>query len=210
MTKTVLMGVRVFALDGDSERKLGEDRPKNVRSIQLLIHKDDAEAWTYANELGKIRMAVGNDDDYKSNTAEDGSNLAAKDFVTWLEDHRRAKEEAIKAEAEREEPAPVMIAPANPVPARKNGFEMLKYGQDGRLYKYWIEPGKLPQIIEFTDPEASSGSSSAAATPATEPSGEPLAPVDDRDEDYSYLNGEDSPFYQPPSGQDPERSAPGF
>ena len=91
MTKTVLMGVRVYALDGDTERKVGEDRPKSLRTIQLLIHEKDAEAWTYANELGKVRLSLGSDADYSN---DDGSNEAGQEFLTWLDDHRKKQEEA--------------------------------------------------------------------------------------------------------------------
>ena len=81
MTRTVLMGIRVDALDGDMERRAGEDRPKTLRNIQLLIHEKDMDAWTYAREIGKVRLSLGSDADYRN---EDGSNEAGQEFLTLL------------------------------------------------------------------------------------------------------------------------------
>ena len=89
IVKQVLMGVRVYSLDGDTQRRIGEDRPKTVRSIELMIHKNDVEAWTWANELGKIRLSLGSDADYST---ADGSNEAGKEFVTWLNEQRERQE----------------------------------------------------------------------------------------------------------------------
>lgn len=192
MTKTVLMGVRVYALDGDTDRKMGEDRPKSVRSIQLLIHKNDAEAWTYANELGKIRLSVGNDDDF-GNVAEDGSNQAGKDFLEWMEDYQEQQMEKMRLENEPE-PKPVApIVQAQPAPKRE-GFEQIKYSQ-GRAIKYWIEPGKLPVIIEDTGDAAGTAIDRNDDPQSPGQSAPPAANTDDGD--YGYLNGEESPFYQP-------------
>ncbi len=208
ITKTVLMGVRVYALDGDTERKVGEDRAKNVNDIQLLIHMNDAEAWTYANELGKIRLAVGNDDDYGADTAEDGSSIAGKEFVDWMEDYQREQEERAR-EAERKKleaaqgrgfsnPGTIQVRKRS-----KNAFEITKL-VEGRMIKYLIEPGKLPVIIEDTGPIGqpdSSGDLAPNENGIAEPDQQEPEADDDRDEDYSYLNGEDSPFYQPPTTQ---------
>ncbi len=207
ITKTVLMGVRVYAINGDTERHVGEDKPKTVNDIQLLIHKNDAEAWTYANEIGKIRLAIGNDDDYGSDIAEDGSSIAGKEFVDWMDAYQREQEaRAREAEASKREankPRTVQTKAAAPSgPTRsKDGFAITKM-VEGRMTKYWIEPGKLPVIIEDTGPlssvihdEPPMDTNSAGSGSDQQPQGE-----DDRDVDYSYLNGEDSPFYQPPAG----------
>lgn len=194
MTKQVLMGVRVYALDGDTERKVGEDRPKNVRSIQLLIHKNDAEAWTYANELGKIRLAVGNDDDFSTETAADGSNEVGKEFLAWIEDYQRQQEEALRKKLQPE-PAAHLVQPE---PQKRDGFEVTKMLR-GRMIKYWIEPGKLPVIIEDTGPDNTNSGAldvsdeatmDAGKSPGATPSG------DDRNSDYRHLNGDGSPLYE--------------
>jgi pilus assembly protein CpaB len=199
MTKTVLKGVRVYALDGDTERKVGEDRPKVIRNIQLLIHEKDAEAWAYANELGKIRLNLGSDESGYSN--EDGSNEAAQEFLTWLEDYRQQQEEAQQekemAKARTSQRAPVRQKPA---PTKEEeGFSMIKM-VEGRLWEYWIVPGKLPVVIGEVGGETT-------ATDAGSSSDSDLTPMDDVDgvvdDDYSYLNGQDSPFYQPPTDSGP-------
>ncbi len=191
MTKTVLTGVRVYALDGDTERKMGDDRARTVRTIQLLIHKNDAEAWTYANELGKIRLSVGHDDDYDTNTAEDGSNLAGQEFLKWLDDYQRLQEEML-----RPAPAPAATAASTPQATKKReGFSIVKI-HAGRLTKYWIEPGKLPVIVEDTGPGVTFDPLEGETT-LDNGNQQPKTAADDSDEDYSYLNGQDSPFYQP-------------
>ncbi len=196
MTKTVLIGVRVYALDGDTERKVGEDRPKSLRTIQLLIHKNDAEAWTYANELGKIRLAVGNDEDYAISTAEDGSNQAGKEFLKWLDDHQKQQEQALQSKLD----SAIQFAQPDAEPNKiKNGFTITKL-VEGRMIKYLIEPGKLPVIIEDTGPGVNTESIDASTL--FEDSGAAPVSGDDRNEDYSYLNGKDSPFYQTPEADE--------
>jgi pilus assembly protein CpaB len=205
MTKTVLKGVRVYALDGDTERKIGEDRPKSLRNIQLLIHEKDAEAWTYANELGKIRLNLGSDDAEYSN--EDGSNEAGQEFLTWLEDYRQQQEEAQreKERAQVRRPAPRGTAKPQPAPTEEEeGFSMIKM-VEGRLMEYWLVPGRLPILRG----EVGGQTPASDSDPSAESNPAPLDGVDvddddNDDDDYSYLNGQDSPFYQPPvdSGTD--------
>ncbi|MGB7328749.1 MAG: Flp pilus assembly protein CpaB [Rubripirellula sp.] len=196
MSKTVLMGIRVYALDGDTERRAGEDRAKNLRNIQLLIHEKDTDAWQYAQELGRVRLSLGSDADYST---EDGSNQAGREFLTWLEDHRAAEEQAAleKERLRREQEAARATQPTVAETVKKrdeNGFSMFKM-TEGRMVEYWIVPGKLPVRIGEVGGEND--------TPV-EPIGEaadPEATVDattDGEEDYGYLTGENSPLYQPP------------
>ncbi|MCG8651411.1 MAG: RcpC/CpaB family pilus assembly protein, partial [Pirellulales bacterium] len=211
MTKTVLMGVRVYALDGDTERKLGDDRPKSLRTIQLLIHKNDAEAWTYANELGKIRLAVGNDDDYGSHVAEDGSNLAGKEFLSWLHDHQRRQEEETKPQTQAN-PRQSNTVRQDGTPRKDEGFVITKI-VEGRIIRYRVEPGKVPRIIEDTGPSGTSIDSNDSSRPSNlddqrnfddQPdvnNDQSIPDGSNQEEDYSFLNGEDSPFFTPPGGQ---------
>ena len=202
MTKTVLMGVRVYALDGDTERKVGEDKPRSIRNIQLLIHEKDAEAWTYANELGSIRLNLGSDADYAN---EDGSNPAGQEFLTWLEDHRKQQEEAQRQKelaeaAAKQKPR----GPARPQVTSENtkeeeGFSMFMLSE-GKMKEFWIVPGKLPQLIGEVGGSAGSDSVSPSAD-----SGSGLSSSSEEGEDeFDYLNGQDSPFYQPPGGDGPQ------
>lgn len=183
-TKTVLMGVRVYALDGDTERKLGEDRPKTLRTIQLLIHEKDAEAWTYANELGNIRLSLGSDADYSN---EDGSNEAGQEFLAWLDEYRRKQEEAMAAL--KVQPAPARRV-EQPAPPKEDGFTMIKM-VEGRMLEYWIVPGKLP-VLKGEVGTATTGDS--VAPPKIETNPTPGAGIDD---EFGYLNGQDSPFFEP-------------
>ncbi len=189
MTKTVLMGVRVYALDGDTERKAGEDRPKSLRNIQLLIHEKDAEAWTYANELGKIRLSLGSDADYST---EDGSNEAGQEFLTWLDEHRQKQEAAAAAKALEKENNRKSVTQSAPK-VEEDGFSMIKM-VEGRLMEYWIVPGKIPRLIGEVGGESES-------EPKSSGEGSNQSSAGDADDEYSYLNGQDSPFYQPPGGE---------
>jgi pilus assembly protein CpaB len=192
VTKTVLMGVRVYALDGDTERRVGEDRPKTLRTIQLLIHEKDAEAWTYANELGNIRLSLGSDSDY---SAEDGSNEAGQQFLEWLDEYRKRQEEALaalEAKGTNEEAAPATV--------EEEGFPMIKM-VEGRMMEYWIVPGKLP-VLRGEVGKTSSGSavpsniqinSNSSLKSAPAPTVDVKLEVEDG---LDYLNGDESPFFQ--------------
>ncbi len=181
MTKTVLMGVRVYALDGDTNRKVGEDRPKTLRTIQLLIHEKDAEAWTYANELGNIRLSLGSDADYSN---EDGSNEAGQQFIAWLEEHRRATEakKVVEAPTTQDNVETMTSAP------KEEGFSMIKMVED-RMMEYWIVPGKLPVLIG----EVGQTDAATANDIEVNPSASNGTEVQD---DFDYLNGDDSPFFE--------------
>ena len=202
MTKTVLMGIRVYALDGDTQRRAGDDRPKKIRDIQLLINKKDQQAWSYAGELGSIQLALGSDADY---TSDDGSNEAATEFLTWIEEFRVVQEEArLQAAQDKmrgQRYASTTGEPAAPTP-KEEGFSMFKL-VEGRMVEYWIVPGKLPVRVGETGGEGDSGTSSSNypaqdSTPAVDRAGT-------QDDEYSYLNGEDSPLFQPPAGRSGSR-----
>lgn len=184
MTKTVLMGVRVYALDGDTERKIGEDRPKTLRTIQLLIHEKDAEAWTYANELGNIRLSLGSDADYSN---QDGSNEAGQEFLAWLEEHRRKQEAALAAQKEG---ATVQSTgqELTTTPKQDEGFSMIKM-VEGRMLEYWIVPGKIPVLRG----EVGKTSSDQEVSPKIETNSSTSLGVEG---DFDYLNGSESPFFQ--------------
>lgn len=191
MSKTVLMGIRVYALDGDTQRRAGEDKPKSIKNIQLLINENDIDAWQYAQELGKVRLSLGSDSDHST---EDGTNKAAVEFLAWLEDHRLAQEQA-----KRDEEARMKLTTTKPpTPTTQvikkrdeDGFSMFKMVED-RMVEYWIVPGKLPVRV---------GEVGGNDDQATEIPTETETVVTGEDDDYSYLNGEDSPLYEPPSSR---------
>ena len=189
-SKTVFMGVRVYSLDGDTTRRVGETRSKAARYIQLLIHKNDNDAWSYAQELADIKLNLASDEDH---TLEDGSNEAAKDFVTWIEDHRRSQEEEeerlrqLEAEQKRrDQKNQVDTEPAAIAPVAE-GFSMFKL-VEGRMLEYWIVPGKLPVLVDQVgEPDDQPGDPTSDGLPVN------ISPNDDS----QRLNGKNSPFFQP-------------
>ncbi len=189
MTKAVLMGIKVYALDGDTERKVGKDRPKSFRNVELLINEKDAEAWVYANELGNIFLNMGSSSDYSN---ADGSNEAGQEFLAWLEDHRKQQNE-IQAQKDLAPPrAPRQIkAPqpeAEPAP-KKPGFMMLKMGENG-IMKYWVTPGEVPVLME------EAGESGGLDSSTSDNSGGGMSPTNSGADDFEFLNNELSPFFE--------------
>lgn len=181
IVKQVLMGVRVYSLDGDTQRRIGEDRPKSVRNIELLIHKNDVEAWTWANELGKIRLSLGSDADYSN---EDGSNEAGTEFLAWLQEQQDRL-------AQAEQPPPA-AEPVLTEADKEEGFVMFKMVQ-GRMMKYLIVPGELPRLLGEVGGTEDKQEDLGGDRKYEVSSGEEEPPQDD----LSYLNGEDSPLYLP-------------
>jgi pilus assembly protein CpaB len=67
MAKTILTGVRVFAVNSDIVRSLGIERsPDEARAVSLLLKPDEAEKLMMANELGTIKLAMRRPDDEKA------------------------------------------------------------------------------------------------------------------------------------------------
>lgn len=194
MTRTVLRGVRVYALDGDTQRKVGEDRPKTLRTIQLLIREEDAEAWTYANELGNIQLNLGSEADYGN---QDGSNNAGEEFLAWLDEHRKKQEAIVRVEPDPVTPEPEVAAPAAPEPVQ--GYSMIKM-VEGKLYEYWIEPGKLPiprgEVGVMAVPMDSATGESKSRLPTISQGGQ--------SDNLGYLNQRNGPFFE--KSDDPESS----
>ncbi len=185
IVKQVLTGVRVYSLDGDTERRIGEDKNQNVRSIELLIHKDDVEAWTWANELGKIRLSLGSDSD----SADPESNTSGQDFLAWLQDHRTRQEASDVKPAPTSNSQPAVVAEKEK--EKQKGFITIKMSGD-KMMKYLIVPGELPLLLGEVG-----GEGDIQEQPGDEKDYEVTAtPSDETPE--SYLNGNESPFYQPP------------
>ncbi len=186
---TVMNGVRVWAVDNRTERLEDLSNVKAARTISLLIAKEDTQAWFNAEELGRVRLTLGNPHD----DANAEGPTAAERFMQWLGDHRQAREDrlaATEAANRPRMPAPVVLPPP-PAPAPATGgepkktFTMLKMS-GGRMTEYRMEEGQLvPQVVGGYD------------QPVEEPTAP--APPTGAASDYSYLNGSGSPFYQ--SGQ---------
>jgi len=191
MTKTVINGVRIFAIDGKTERVAdSEDRVQNARTIQLLIHAGDVDAWTYANELGKIRLTLGNPGDYDEAVQKDGPSKAAAEFVGWIADYQAAQE-SLRNKKSEPRVSRTSLPAAPPEPEKKNGFKMVKMVQ-GRMIEYWIADNELPVIVNDTGSDEGTIDATLDTSVPTTNTNQSTAGAD-----YSYLNGENSPFFQP-------------
>lgn len=176
--KTILRGVKVYAVDGRTSRvtKAAENEPTvNPSSVSLLIYKQDEEAWAYASELGRIRLSLSGPDD----TADtDEIRLAGMQFLKWMRDYQTRPTKVT---------SPV-TAPAEPA---KTGFKMLKlHGEHWTEYEI-AEGASLPQVTATSvGVSAGQGASQQPAQSAT-----------------SGLNGPISPFFEPIDTSAQDRTA---
>lgn len=211
MAKTVLQGVRVFAVDGRTERDDDEENVQTARTISLLISKDDAEAWTYASELGKIRLTLGNPGDYKKSS--EGGTDAGEEFLRWLADHQKAQQEKMREkEIENKKVAGTLTSTtpeAKPKQKKASGFKMLKMSGD-RLIEYeWVEGKQVPVVIGQAGSEEDEVAPEPVRDPMfDEPTDDGSADAPAGEGDYSYLNGSESPFFEPSGGADSGQDAP--
>jgi pilus assembly protein CpaB len=63
MAKTILKGVRVFAVNSNIVRSLDNDAPDEARAVSLLLTPEQAETLMMANEMGTIKLAMRSPDD---------------------------------------------------------------------------------------------------------------------------------------------------
>ena len=184
--KTVLRGIRVFAIDGKTEREDLSKESKPAKNISLLIHKNDAPVWTYATELGKVRLQLCNPGEYTSASDGDEANPAGQDFLQWLADNQAARDARKVVE-----PPKVVSTPIEaPKATRETGFRMLKMSGD-KMIEFEFVPGQqVPKVVSESDPYDA---------PQSEPISEGSQQLVSDPNDFSYLNGSKSPFYQPKS-----------
>ena len=216
-TKTILQGVRVYALDGDTQRRSNEDRSKGIRTIELLINEKDAEAWMYANELGNIRLSLGSQEEFEGNELP---NETGAEFLDWIEMQQQRLEEEIVAKqrkirdelAAREQRSLSRATPATervePTPAENpsttsniedQGFSMVKM-VEGKLLEYWVMPGKLPVLRGPVNPETQPMARPKKSNPLVDTAEERTSV---ESSDFTFLDGRQSPF-------DPGPNAGGF
>ncbi len=184
-SKTILSGVRVFAIDGRTKRDDEGARAKAVRTISLLIRKADEEAWTYAEKLGEISLSLGSPGDYENSQDVTEASQAGAEFLQWLSDLREEQERARAEALAKGEPEATDSPQLAPAP-KKAIFQMLKM-HEGKLTLFeWEEGNPIPRIKTVT------GEDSSETVQQDEPA-TPAAAEDDLD----HLLGEDSPFFQP-------------
>lgn len=164
--RSVLRGVKVFAVDGRTARSAKASETESTSSpntVSLLIYKADEEAWTYASELGRIRLSLSGPDD-TADTME--TRQAGEQFLEWLRAHQ-------------EVPAP-QVAVAAPVAEPKvAGFKMLKlHGEHWTEYE--VSAGNAPPVITATSDPGSQSAIKPTGTTLTggeSPFFEPIVPV---------------------------------
>jgi len=132
--RTVLRGVKVFAVDGRTTRSskpTNQEQANGPSTVSLLIYKSDEEAWTYASELGRIRLSLSGPDDTVE-TAE--TRNTGPNFLTWLREHQSGPK----------------VASAGPVPeTTRAGFKVLKL-HGGSWTEYEFPAGNSPPVITAT------------------------------------------------------------
>lgn len=184
-SKTILSGVRVFAIDGKTKRdEEASGQSKQVRTISLLIRKADEEAWTYAEKLGEISLSLGSPGDYENSTDVTEASQAGQEFLQWLADlreqHEKARLEGLE-QADTDVSEPSQLAPA----PKKKTFQMLKMHEGKMTLFEWEEGNPIPRILEVVGEESSSSRDDMSV------------PANDTKDDLDHLLGEDSPFFQP-------------
>ncbi len=164
--RTVLRGVKVFAVDGRTTRSTKSNESESANSpstVSLLIYKSDEEAWTYASELGRIRLSLSGPDD-TADTLE--TRQAGEQFLDWLRAHQAGPRQEVAETTSVAEP-------------HRAGFKMLKlHGEHWTEYE--VPAGNSPPVITATsDPGSQSAIKSAgtALTGGDSPFFEPTQPV---------------------------------
>jgi pilus assembly protein CpaB len=175
--RTVLRGVKVYAVDGRTNRvpKASESEPtNNPSSVSLLIYKQDEEAWAYASELGRIRLSLSGPDD----TADtDETRQAGMQFLKWMRDYQAG-------------PPKVSSLASSPVEPARSGFKMLKlHGEHWTEYEI-AEGTSLPLV---TATSVSVSNNQGAQQPPAQ-------------NGASGLNGPISPFFEPVDASIQERT----
>ncbi len=169
--RTVLTGIKVFAVDGRTARTNLDATAAPANTVSLLISNDDEEAWTLASELGRIRLSLG-----RPGETDEVTGSGGKQFVKWLADYQASRAEAIEA-------GQLPADQGNASAAKSSGFKMLKL-HGGQWTEYEFVNGQKTPVIRNT-----SGGETIDAT--AEADGAEPQP------DFNFLNGDSSPFYQP-------------
>jgi len=156
--RPVLLGVRVFAVDGSTSRLKSKSDDSRYGSgpetVSLLIQKSDNEAWMYATELGKITLSLSGAD-LSADSAE--TKNAGSDFMQWYRDLTSGSRAQTTA--------------ANANKRDSGGFKMLKlHGGNWTEYEIPNSTGN-PFVKASSDPEvkgtgsAMGGQSGDASSP---------------------------------------------
>jgi pilus assembly protein CpaB len=173
-TKTVLTDVRIFAMDSQTQLAAADEQgTAQPKTYSLLIREEDQEAWTWADELGNIRLSLcppRKKSDKESD--ETGPSAASQEFLAWLETQQ---DEPVASQAPATTFAATAALPAVEVPAGKptESWDMVALTPSGATVFHWDDVNNLPRVV------------GAEGTPASASSN-----------DAGYLNGSSSPFFQ--------------
>lgn len=174
-TRTVLSGIRVYAVDGKITREEKAENAKvGVRTVSLVMHPQDAEAWTWAKELGKISLSLGRPD--QNSTTEKGPNSAGQEFLAWLNAIQAARIPTEKAPVAASDPTPTASGP-------EVEHRMVKMGPNGQMVIYTWEKGNPVPVITTQDSQADQSDT----------------PTPQAANGLGYLSGEDSPLFSDPA-----------
>jgi pilus assembly protein CpaB len=173
--RTILTGVKVFAVDGRTSRDSATTDTAAPSTVSLLIDKKDEEAWTFASELGRIRLSLGRPSE--KGVTESGGQA----FLKWMSDYQA--EQAKKLQSEQSGQSSDDSGNGALAKKKTAGFRMLKL-HGGQWTEYEFVDGKQIPVIK-----AQSNADDSAATATVENA--------DGESEYSYLNGLQSPFYDP-------------
>jgi pilus assembly protein CpaB len=176
--RTILTGVKVFAVDGRTARDPNVANATVASTVSLLIEKEDEEAWTFASELGRIRLSLGRPSESGAHEAAESGGQA---FLKWMADYQA--EQTKKSQSEKLALAPVEAAPNANASKKATGFKMLKL-HGGEWTEYEFVDGKQAPVIK-----AQSSAGDAVSSDSEQ--------VAEAPNEYSYLNGSQSPFYEP-------------
>ncbi len=189
-TRTILSGIKVFAVDGRTTREETKEGAsmQSARTVSLLIHSGDAEAWTLAKELAKISLSLGRPDEGEvDGVMPEGPNPAGREFLAWLSEYQTSK--TVTTFSDHSEPIQTVVAQKRetPVAPAKPSVQhqMVKIGSDGKMSVYTWEDGNPVPVVTGSDSKPEQSTTTVG-----------LGTIE---EDLSYLNGSDSPLYSDPS-----------
>ncbi len=182
-TKVVLTSIRVYAVDGRTTRAEEEQVGKAAKTISLLIPNKEEEAWTYANELGSIRLSLSRPDESAKGKEGPHGETSGEQFLTWIGNYQKSPG-PIEPAPRTSVPPTAATPPPAPATPQQAPLRMVKLGSEGAVHVYEQRNGMFVVV------ESNTEESPAAASPSTGTGsargGSP----------YDYLNGSESPFFE--------------
>jgi pilus assembly protein CpaB len=175
-TRTVLRDVRVFDVDGQTERIVDrEGQQVSLKTVSVLVKPSQVETLMLAGELGKIRLSLRRPNDTVEEIT-DGATIAnifgKEGEVADDRDEKPSSGGIASASAAQEKDASFLAwvnsqqkaggsLPEAPQRApEKTAWKMVLQTRDGATEYQWQDPTQLPQTV-------TPGGSTAVPAPAT-------------------------------------------